>query len=65
MERTEVQNRSSFDEPVTMTILRSLLMREGGGEEQEPITWKEFCSGIALVLGALISFALLIRIFGD
>ena len=64
MEHMEIRKSNSFNEPVTMTILRSLLLQEEGGEEQEPITWKEFYSGISLVFGALVSFALLFRIFG-
>ena len=64
MERAELRNRNRFDEPVSMTLFRSLLMQKGGGKEQEPIRWKESYSDIVLVLGALISLALLIRSFG-
>ena len=64
MKSSEIRKSEDFVEPVTRTILRGLLLQGSDAEEPEPISGREFYSGIFLVFGALSVFALLIRIFG-
>ena len=64
MQSSEIQDSQRFKEPVPLTILRGLLLQGSDAEEREPISGKEFYSGIILVSGALSVFALLTRVFG-